>query len=889
MHLTAAALALSLAAVLGVASATRRLVSSAGQTAAIPSWDLQSSAKAGSDLAALSRIDVDTSSWHHVGVSRCTLMGCLLESGVYNDTDLFYSNNLSKVDAKQFLVPWLYRKEFALDPAPGKHFLLQTHGITSRADIYLNGKQVADKSFQAGAYAGRTYDITSFLEKTNALAIRVYPTSYFYDFGLGWVDWNPWPADNGTGVWRDVEIKQTGAVALGPLRVVTQLGTTPGSQPANVTLKARAQNLEKAAVTVTATGSVAPVSGGDAIVIRKTVTIPAQTTVDIVLDTVVAKPAIWWPRQWGEQPLYQASITVATADGALSDVAANKFGFRTVKLTRTNSFNDSQFWINNKPFLVIGGGYAPDMFLRSDPAKVEAELKYTLDLGFNTIRLEGKNEHPELYDIADRLGIMIMPGWECCDKWEAWKYNNDLAVPTPVWTSDDYVIANNSMIHEAAMMQTHPSVFVYMTGSDYYPDEKATPMYANALKEADWQLPAVSSASKRGDTFTGPSGMKMEGPYDWVPPNYWYDTEPAVVESRFGAAFGFNTELSPGAGTPDLSSLKRFLSKSDLDDLWKNPTKPLFHMSTETSSFHTRTIYNAALWKRWGAPTSLEDYVLKVQISDYEAVRSQFEAFSALWNAQRPATGVIYWMLTGAFPSLHWNIWDYYMHPAGGYFGAKIGSRLEHVAYDYVRKTVSLINRSLDRSGSRVIQVQVVDTAGKLISNSSTTVTTTPNTSKSVVDLTKALKDIKDVVFVRLLLLDTSGNVLSRNVYWLSKAIDVLDWENSDWFYTPVTKYSDYTALNKLDPATVTAKITKGPAGTTVLLENQSSVPAFFISLNLVDSAGKDVVPLIWSDNYVTLLPNDKVSLTVSPFAGAAVPAAIEISGKNVAKATVRL
>ncbi|KAK3314339.1 glycoside hydrolase superfamily [Apodospora peruviana] len=865
------------------------LVSTPGEIAAIPSWDLQSSAKTGNDLTALSKTGVDTSSWHHVKSSKCTLMGCLIESGFYNDTHLFYSDNLRTVDAKQFTVPWLYRQEFALDPAPGRHFFLQTNGITSRADIYLNGKQVADKSFQVGAYGGHTYDITDISDKTNALVIQAHPTSYYYDFALGWVDWNPWPADNGTGVWRDVEVKQTGSVALGPLRVVTQLGASLGSQPANVTLKAKAQNLEKTAVTITASGLIAAEAGGEPLVWTKTVTLAPLSTTDIVLTNVVQKPTIWWPARWGEQPLYKANLTVTTSDGAISDFSAGKFGFRTVT-SQVNAFNDTEFTVNGQRFQVLGGGYAPDMFLRWDKAKWEAEAKYQLDLGFNTVRLEGKNEHPEFYEVADRLGLMVMAGWECCDKWEAWSYNNDLAVPTPVWVDADYVTANASMAHDAAMMQTHPSMLVFLIGSDYWPDDKATPMYVNTLKAADWQVPIIASASKRSyPALLGPSGLKMEGPYDWVPPNYWYDTEPS--DSRLGAAFGLGSEQSAGGSTPDLSSLKKFLSPSDLDDLWKNPNKELFHMSTDTSSFHTRKIFNNALWKRWGAPTSLEDYLIKTQIMDYEANRAEFEGFSAMWNAKRPATGVIYWMLTAAFPSLHWNIWDYYMHPAGGYFGTKVGMRLEHVAYDYAHKAVYLVNHSLDKKGARSVDVQVIDTSGKVTYNTTVSASTTPNTSKSIVSLTKALNNIKDVVFLRLALSDDKGAVLSRNVYWISKAIDTLDWENSEWYVTPVTKFADYTALNKLAAANVTATVTKTSAGAgmaAVTLENKSSVPAFFIILNLVDTKGQDVVPLTWSDNYVTLWPKEKLTLTVKSMGGA-VPAAVQISGKNVAKFTLGL
>ncbi|KAK0714091.1 glycoside hydrolase superfamily [Lasiosphaeria miniovina] len=886
---TAVALCLA-AAGLQAAEAAKRLVSAAGQAAAIPSWDLQSSSKAGGDLAALSKTGVDTSSWHHVAASKCTLMGCLVQSGVYDDTQLFFSDNLSKVDSDQFLVPWLYRNEFALDdPAPGKHYFLKTHGITSRADIFLNGKQVADKSVQAGAYGGHTYDITSFADRKNAIVIRAYPTSYYYDFAIGWVDWNYWPNDNGTGVWRDVEVKQTGSVALGPLRVVTQLDSSLGAQPANVTLKSKAQNLETTAVTVTATGSVTPASGGDPVAFSKKVTIPALSTVDIVLGTAIKKPAIWWPKQWGDQPLYLANLTVSTADGDVSDSAGSQFGFRTVTSQYKN--NDTMFIVNGQPFQVIGGGYAPDIFLRWDGARLESELEYVLDLGFNTIRLEGKNEHPELYDAADRMGVMIMPGWECCDKWEAWSYNNDLAVTTPVWNDADYAIANASMMHEVAMMQTHPSLLMYFIGSDYYPDDRAAPMYLDAFGAGDWQVPVIDSASFRGDDSKyGPAGMKMEGPYDWVPPNYWYDTEP--YGSRLGAAYGFNTELSAGVGTPDLSSLKKFLSAADLDDLWKKPSKNLFHMSTATSSFHNRAIYNNALWKRLGAPTSLEDYVQKAQISDYEANRAQFEGYSSLWSAKRPATGVIYWMLTGAYPSLHWNVWDYYMHPAGGYFGAKAGSRQEHVTYDYVRQAVYLVNHSLGKTGPRTVDIQVIDTAGKLTYSGSVAAATAPNASKNIASLKSALGGIKDVVFLRLVLSDTkSGAVLSRNVYWLAKTTDVLDWDNSDWFVTPVTTYSDYTALNRLAAANVTVTAAQqqlaksGPV--TVTLENLSAVPAFFVSLNLVDKAGHDVVPLTWSDNYVTLWPKEKLTLTATPIGGASAGASVLVTGKNVAKQTV--
>ncbi|KAJ2975152.1 hypothetical protein NUW58_g8440 [Xylaria curta] len=858
------------------------LLSKPGDSAVIPSWDIQSSAKTGTNLQALSGVGVDTSSWHHINSSRCTLMGCLLQAGVYREDDLFYSDNLRKFDASQFRVPWVYRKEFNLDLKPGKHYLLQTHGITSKGDIFLNGKQVANNSVQAGAYAGHEYDVSKIVEKNNALAVQVHPTNYDYDLALGFVDWNPYPPDNGTGVWRDIEVKQTGPVALAPLRVVTKINLPKDASTAQVTLTSTARNLESHEVTVELKGKVT--SGcGQSYTWNQTVTLGALESKDLVLSTALKDPKIWWPKQWGKQPLYTGQISVSVND-EISDVVDDTFGIRQVT-SKVNSHNDIIFSVNGLPFQVIGGGYSADMFLRWDSEKFTRQAQLTLDLGGNTIRLEGKNEHPELYKIADKLGLMVIAGWECCDKWEAWSYNDNLVVNAQ-WTEKDYVIANASMKHEALMQQNHPSMLAYVVGSDFWPNDRATDIYVSAIKKTGWDIPIVASAAKKGyPKLLGPSGMKMDGPYDWVPPNYWYDAEPS--EDRLGAAFGFGSELGAGVGTPEIGSLKKFLSKEDLEDLWKKPNKGLYHMSTNVSSFYDRKIYNTALWARYGAPVSLEDYLLKAQIMDYEATRSQFEGVSAFWNKERPATGLIYWMLNNAWPSLHWNLFDYYLRPAGSYFGAKVGSRLEHVAYDYFKKAVYLINHSIDQKGPRTISVDVIDKNGKSLYSTTKTAETEPNTSRNVLDLATSLKSITDVVFLRITLTDGKNTTLSRNVYWLAKELDVMNWENSDWFFTPVTKYANYTALSKLQAAkvSVSTQASKSKEGNTVILENTSSVPAFFISLNLVDKDGKDVLPISWSDNYVTLWPHEKLELKVQG-AGAA---AIQVNGKNVGAAKVSI
>ncbi|KAK4096227.1 glycoside hydrolase family 2 protein, partial [Parathielavia hyrcaniae] len=895
MHTKKTAVSFSIAAGLQTINAAV-LVAAPRQTAAIPSWDLQSSAVAGNDLGILSRTGFDTTSWHHVPVSRCTLMGCLIEAGVYTESELFYSDNLRKVDANQFLVPWIYRHQFLLDPGPGHHYFLQTHGISSRADIFLNGRQVATASEQAGSYVGLSYEITNIVGKENALAIRVYPTDYYRDFALGWADWNPWPADNGTGVWRDVEVKVTGPVMLEPMRVLTHLGTPLETAPANVTLKAKVHNLEAKPVTVTASGLLTPVAGGRLTGWEQTFTLAPLTTTDLVLTKTITNPKIWWPAQWGAQPLYKATLTLHASDfHHPSDHVEVTFGLRAVTTT-LNAHNDLTFHINTRPFQVIGAGYTPNLFLRSSSqSDWDTTLAYLLDLGFNTLRLEGKTEHPWLYAAADKAGVMLLPGWECCDKWEAWEYNADLPQPEPAsmyWSDEDYGIAARSMLHEAGMMQAHASVAGFLIGSDYWPDEWATRGYLEALQAVDWQVPVVGSASGRGfSDLTGPSGMKMEGPYDWVPPGYWWDTEPAAGGERRGAAFGFGSELGAGVGTPELESLREFLTGEEMESLWRSPGRSQFHMSREPSEFESREIYNAALWKRWGAPTGLEDYLMKVQLMDYEATRAQVEAYTAMWNAKRPATGMIYWMLNNAWPGLHWSLWDYYMRSAGSYFGAKSGGKLENAALEYVRREVWLVNRSLDKGGTRKVEVEVMDMHGMSVYKSTVVATTAPNTSQKIMSLEEAFLDVTEPVFVRLLLWDAQGReqLLGRNVYWVCQDEDVLDWDKSEWYVTPVSKYADYTALNGLAPAQVAVSAAKGKTNTVdIVLENLSGVPAFFVSLRLVDTQGRDVLPVTWDDNYFTLWPGESLAVQAKAPKGVSKdkwqPSRVLVGGKNVGK-----
>lgn len=184
--------------------------------------------------------------------------------------------------------------------------------------------------------------------------------------------------------------------------------------PGSVSLRATAKNLENKKVKVSATAVISEPGNGAKFTVKQTVTLGPHESRTIEFNQTFDDPKIWWPKLWGEQPLYSARVSIAAGSG-VSDTAKSSFGLRTVT-SKVNEDDDIVFTVNGHPFQVIGGGYSADMFLRFDTERFEAIVKYMLDMGLNTLRLEGKNEQPELYEIADKYGLMVIAGWECCNK-----------------------------------------------------------------------------------------------------------------------------------------------------------------------------------------------------------------------------------------------------------------------------------------------------------------------------------------------------------------------------------------------------------------------------------------------------------------------------------------
>ena len=820
-------------------------------------WSLQSSARVPQQGSAISKESFKPSGWYETDVPA-TVLAALVKNNVYRHP--YFGMNLRSIPGttypigqnfsnlpmpagSPFKVPWWYRTSFRLPACfAGKQIWLHFGGINYRASIWLNGKQIAGPERVVGMW--RTYDFNVTAEalpgKMNSLAVEV-SAPHADDLGITWVDWNPAPPDKDMGLWRGVSVTATGPVALRGPQVVTNFDL-PNLDVVHLTVRAHLQNATDHAVRGVLKGSIGKVTFQQDVELKPHETRGVAFLPSHFLQLNFHQPRLWWPWQMGPQNLYHLKMQFETG-GEISDSQEAPFGIREIT-SELNGHGYREYKVNGKPILILGAGWAPDMMLRFDAKRTEEEIQYVKDMHLNTIRLEGKIVDNHFFDLCDRYGILVMAGWCCCDHWEKWKN----------WKAEDYTVAADSLRDQLRRLRNHPSILTWLYGSDNPPPPRVERIYLKVLAETHWPNPHQSSATAQVTKVTGPSGLKMNGPYDWVPPNYW------LLDTKYGGAFGFATEISPGPAVPPVSSLKMMMPEKDL---W--PINPVWDFHAGGGEFKTMTTFNNALNGRYGQATGLEDYAEKSQLMTYEGERAMFEGYR---RNKFVSTGVIQWMLNTAWPGLIWHLYDYYLRPAGGYFGTKKACEPLHVQYSYDDRSVVVVNSRLQAYQNFEVSAAVYDINLKKEFSKEQTIDVPANSSRRVFDVPK-LDNLSTTYFMRLALKDSAGKQVSSNFYWLSTQQDVLDWKKSTWYYTPTSGYADFKALKSLPEVRLDVHAATHENGardvTRVTVKNPSSHLAFFIHLR-VDRGerGGEILPVLWQDNYFELMPGEEREVSAS-------------------------
>jgi exo-1,4-beta-D-glucosaminidase len=780
-----------------------------------------------------------------------------------------FSNRDMPADSPYRCSHW-FRMEFETPRNfAGKQAWLNFQGINYRANVWVNGKKIADSAEVAGALRAYEFQITELLRKDgmNGLAVEVFAPEKT-DLGLTWVDWNPTPPDKDMGIWREVSLNISGDVTI---RKPFVLSTLSGNyEAAALTVSAEVRNATNHPVSAAVHVDVAEIHLSQPVDLAANETKLVRFAPQQYPQLKFTNPKLWWPYQMGEPYLYTAKFRVDT-DKEISDDATVVFGIREVTSELTDK-GYRLFKVNGKKVLIRGAAWAPDMLMRWSSKKLDADLNYVKDMGLNTIRLEGKTDRDEFFEKTDKLGILVMPGWTCCDTWEHWD----------TWTAETRKIAAASMVDQGSRLRNHPSVFVWLYGSDGPPPAEIENMYLGILKTLEWPNPSVSSASETPTSVSGKSGVKMTGPYEYVPPMYW------LADKEAGGAYGYNTETSPGPAIPPKESLAKFIPKEHLwpiDEYWN------FHAGGER--FTTINVFLDALTKRYGAASSLDDFERKAQAMTYDNQRAMFEAYA---RNKYTSTGVIQWMQNNAWPSMIWHLYDYYLVPVGGYFGTKKAQELVHVQYSYDDNSVAVINGKYETlKGMRVVAT-IYDIESKKMASRDNVIDLAPDSSTKALDLPTP-PGLTTTYFLKLELKDASGKLVSDNFYWLSTKLDTMDWtKRDDTVFTPQKDFADLTGLNSLRPVKLEVRTEHKRVGENERVVLHFKNPGSGVALQAharvtKGSGGDDVAPIFWGDNYFSLLPGEEKSVDVTFATGDldGKEAVVEIDGYNVVADTLKV
>ena len=923
---------------LGAAGASAPAAAAATTTLGAGGWQLQSTATASAPASRISRPGFSAASWLHVRTDAAgavgTEVGALVQNG--RCPNVFFSTNmrtcfgfmsqLGPDTIAAFAVPWWFRTEFKYGRGPLQRAQLQINGVVGKADVWVNGRLVATQAKVQGAFTEFSFDVTRLLRPgANALALRVYPNNPSKLFTLDNVDWTQIPPDNNTGLQFPVQLHTSGPLALSDAHVVQH--DNANASEAALTVKASLSNDSARRRTGLVSASVSGPSGAP-IRLAQPVSVPARTTRTVTFTPTqyprltLHRPHVWWPYAMGAQPLYQLRVALAQP-GVPADTESERFGIRRISTRLIGPapiapHGSRQFLVNGVPFVFRGGGWSEDLFLRYSRADTAAQIALIKNLGLNGIRTEGKQMPEDFYRQMDRAGVMVDGGFQCCDAWQL--PDNEKGV-----TRHDLQLLQLSARAIGERIRNHPSV-INFSWSDNQPTPRQERVSLTGFRQADFQEPLIASAEYKSTPRLGPSGEK-EGPYDWVPPSYWYDTSHYSPgdssRTNVGGAWAFNSESSAGHTVPTLDSINRFMSPVEQAQLWQNPDYNQYHANYEPDlpgpsnsgySFGTLHDLDQAIAHRYGSWSSLSGYVEKAQVQNYETQRAQFEAYVAHSHRhQAPSTGIVYWQLNKGWPTLLWDLYNHDYDQAGSYFGAKKGNAPLHALYSYDSGTVSVANLTGRRQANLTVRARVLGLDGHVLDDRSVNLGALASQGVStallrpVVPSATAPPAPARTYFVELVL-SRAGHEVDRNVYWLSTQQDVVDWSKTIGNpQATMSRYADLSQLGSLPTAQIRVSAhthahraddgTDTATDVTITDTSSQSKVGFFLRADVrrgtpsgTPAPGdSQVLPIFWSDNDVTLWPGESVTLHASyrraSLRGAA--PVVSLSGWNVAGRTV--
>lgn len=854
-------------------------------------WEIQSSAVVSSKGGDISTNDFKPDHWYPVAVPT-TVLAALVENKVYPDP--FYGENLKSIPGYKagswlsmdknspFRPSWWYRTKFQIPSDwKGQFMSLHLNGINLKANVWLNGYQVADTASVVGMFRRFEIEINKWgrIGSDNTLAVEIFgpgriPDVKYYtkqiEATTGWDDHNPQPPDLNMGVWQDVFISADGPVSIRNPYVVTHLDL-PSLENAHLTVSAKLINNSDQAIKGTLKGVI------EAIQFEKVVTLAPHESRIVTCNPVdfkqlnINKPRIWWPNNVGTQELYTMKLTFETKE-SISAEEKVRFGIREVS-TYINKDGWRGYQVNGKNILIRGGAWqTSDMLIRLTPHRYEGLIRYAKEAGLNALRSEGFSirETEEFYNLCDENGILVIQQF----------FGRNLP---------DEKLAINIIEDMLLRIRNHPSLIHFLGHDETFPTENLDKNYkelvAKYTPERTYQPHSgafnIKDRFKTGGTRTGTLEL-----WSYANPSHYYT-------HKDDGAWGFAQSGGIGGVFAPYESMRKML-----------PEKSLWPINNEAFSFHTVlqgteyfTAGLEAINNRYGKPTGIVDLCTKGMALNYESARGMFEAYA---RNKYDALGITTWKYDAAWPAVYsWQYVDWFLNVGGAYYGAKKACEPLHVQYSYDDNSIYVVNSFYKEFSNLKVTAKLFnfDLSEKLTKSAIVSISPDGKTEAFKIEFPA---DLSKTFFLKLILEDNSGKEITDNFYWLSTVKDVegikiegksprgFDW---DLFTARPKSVADFTSLEKLPKVELERSFViqqdSSEIKGVVKIRNIGKNLAFMVHLALTKGTGGDEIsPAYWGDNYFSLFPGeDKVIKVrynkVDQGSGSAV---LKVDGWNVIK-----
>ncbi len=847
--------------------------------------------------------------WYDVQVPT-TVLNALVKQGIYPDPRIGLNNysipdvsdefnqkhdlakfNYLKSGRNPWQDPYIFKTQVKLPSAyKGKKVWLTLYGINYRADVLVNGHKVADKEDIVGMFRRFRLNISDYVSvgNDNEIVIRTYQVDHpgvptpgtqlvpmgpprgncadlFQDETLkmsgGW-DCAPVVRDRNMGIYQKVTIDATDEVTLDFPFVTTALYDTTSANlsimtelvnHSDKTVKGRINavvslltEIEFPTYTKKMDGKMKPVQISEEVTLtpgeRKMIKLDGKEFPELNIKN----PHLWYPNGYGEQWLHRLALSF-TKNGHTSDFKEIDFGIREVKhdFLKNGDNYGRTYYVNGRRIFCKGGWIQPDILLDENAKNIYDQVRLMALAGINLI---GSEDMPSLRDewleACDKYGVMWWHVFYQCYRMVPGRANEN----NPL----DHDLAIAEVEDMVCRYRNHPSIISWVGVNEVLMNESLYRRTKSVVQRLDSTRDYFPTTSYHWDVASLtpyfledlPTGTTDDGgpDYNWEKPEFYFKKINEVYLQMFKNELG-----TPSM--PEYNSLMRFMPRLECAD----PLSPIYpldstwaeHGAWDANNFCYRSYDNAIRTMFGGTPKSVKDYADNAQILNADGYRAMFEAANhRMWDI---TTGVMIWKINSCWPDVGWQLYDWYLQPNASYYFAKKAMEPRHIQLNAHDFSVSVINAVHAKMSDVRAKVKVINLDMSEPWKYETSLDIDADSYKEVVKVPQNGKYSYNY-FVKLELEDSAGKLISDNVYWFYS-------QHSSLILLPELRKTE------IECEYAVAKQDREYA-IDVQLHNNADKPAFMKRVCVTDSSGNEVNPVFWSDNYITLFPGEKKSLS---------------------------